>query len=80
MATVETATFDYTSPHCDLDLKDSKPIFLRNTPAHDDTKFVKKNQKKYPVSKNITGQTFINFQLKYIKSLEIDVQSNNLQP
>ena len=30
---VETAIYDYMSPHCDLDLENNKPIFLRNTMA-----------------------------------------------
>ena len=33
---VETVTFDYMSPHYDLDLEDNKPIFLHDTLAHDD--------------------------------------------
>ena len=32
---VETVTFDYISPHYDLDFEDSKPIFVHNTLAHD---------------------------------------------
>ena len=32
---VETVTFDQMSPHCDLHLEDSKPIFLHDTLAHD---------------------------------------------
>ena len=32
---VETVMFDYMSPQCDLDLEDSKPIFLHDTLAHD---------------------------------------------
>ena len=31
---VETVTFDQMSPHCDLHLEDSKPIFLHDTLAH----------------------------------------------
>ena len=27
---------DYTSPHCDLDLEDGKPIFSHDTPVRDD--------------------------------------------
>ena len=34
---VETVISDYMSPHCDLELEDSKPIFLHDTPDHDDT-------------------------------------------
>ena len=34
--TVETVIFDYTSPHCDLELGDSKPLFLHDTLAQDD--------------------------------------------
>ena len=34
---IGTVISDYMSPHCDLELEDSKPIFLQNTPAHDDT-------------------------------------------
>ena len=33
---VETVTFDHKSLHCDLDLDDSKPIFLHDNLAHDD--------------------------------------------
>ena len=33
---VEMVTFDYISPKCDLDLEDSKPIFLHDILAHDD--------------------------------------------
>ena len=33
----ETVKSDYMSPCCDLELEDSKPIFLHNTLAHDDT-------------------------------------------
>ena len=32
---VEIFIFDYLSPHCDLDLEDSKPIFLHDTLVHD---------------------------------------------
>ena len=32
---VETVISDYMSPHCDLKLEDSKPIFLPDTLAHD---------------------------------------------
>ena len=32
---VETVISDYMSPHCDLELEDSKPIFLHDTLAHD---------------------------------------------
>ena len=32
--TVETVRFDYMSPHLDLHLENSKPIFLHNTLAH----------------------------------------------
>ena len=32
---VETVIFDQMSPHCDPELKDSKPIFLHYTLAHD---------------------------------------------
>ena len=32
---VETVKFDQMSPHCDPELKDSKPIFLHDTLAHD---------------------------------------------
>ena len=35
--TVETVTFYYINPCCDLDLEDSKPIFLHDTPPHDNT-------------------------------------------
>ena len=31
---VETVISDYTSPHCDLELENSKPIFLHDTLAH----------------------------------------------
>ena len=33
---VEKVIFDYVSPHCDLELEDSKPIFLQDTLAHGD--------------------------------------------
>ena len=33
---VETVTFYYMSPHRDLDLEDSEPIFPYDTPAYDD--------------------------------------------
>ena len=33
---VEIVIFDYMSPHCDPELEDSKPIFLRDTLVHDD--------------------------------------------
>ena len=33
---VETVRSDYMSLHCDLELEDSKPIFLHDTLAHDD--------------------------------------------
>ena len=33
---VATVISDYMSPHCDLELEDSKPIFLHDTLAHDD--------------------------------------------
>ena len=33
----ETVIFDNMSPHCDLELEDSKPIFLHDTLAHDDS-------------------------------------------
>ena len=32
---VETVIFDQMSHHCDPELEDSKPIFLRDTLAHD---------------------------------------------
>ena len=32
---VETVISDQTSPHCDPELEDSKPIFLHDTLAHD---------------------------------------------
>ena len=32
---IETVISDQMSPHCDLELEDSKPIFLHNTLAHD---------------------------------------------
>ena len=32
---VETVILDYTSPHCDLKLEDSKPIFSHDILAHD---------------------------------------------
>ena len=32
---VETVISDYMSPQCDLDLEDSKPVFLHDTLAHD---------------------------------------------
>ena len=32
---VETVIFDQMSPHSDPELKDSKPIFLHDTLAHD---------------------------------------------
>ena len=31
---VETVTFDQTSPHCDPELQDRKPIFLHDILAH----------------------------------------------
>ena len=34
---IGTVIFDYMSPHCDLELEDSKPIFSQETPAYDDT-------------------------------------------
>ena len=34
---VETVTFDQTSPHCDPELQDRKPIFLHDTLVHDVT-------------------------------------------
>ena len=34
---VETVIHDYMSPHCDLELEDSKSVFSHDTPAHDDT-------------------------------------------
>ena len=34
---IETVISDYMSPHCDLELEDSKPPPLRDTLAHDDT-------------------------------------------
>ena len=34
---VEQSFSDYINPYCDLDLQDSKPIFLHVTPTHDDT-------------------------------------------
>ena len=33
---VETVISAYMSPHCDLELEDSKPIFSHDTLAHDD--------------------------------------------
>ena len=33
---VETVISDYMSPHCDLELEDSKPIFLEDNLAHND--------------------------------------------
>ena len=33
---VDTVIFDYMSPQCDLELEDSKLIFLHDTLAHDD--------------------------------------------
>ena len=33
---VETAISDQMSPYCDLDLQDSKPVFLKNNLAHND--------------------------------------------
>ena len=30
----ETVTYDYMSPHCSLELEDSKPILLLDTVAH----------------------------------------------
>ena len=33
---VETVIFDYTSPHCDLELEYHKPISLHGTVAHGD--------------------------------------------
>ena len=36
--TVETVIFGHTSPHGDLDLEVSTPIFLHDTQAHDSTK------------------------------------------
>ena len=33
---VETVVSDYMSPHCDLDLEDSKPTFLHDALIHDD--------------------------------------------
>ena len=29
--------FDYISPHCDLDVEDSEPIFLQDTSPDDNT-------------------------------------------
>ena len=34
---VKTVITDYISPHYDLELEDSKPIFLHDTLAHDGT-------------------------------------------
>ena len=34
---VETVLPDYKSLHCDPDLEESKPIFLHDTLAHDDS-------------------------------------------
>ena len=31
---IKTSYFDYVILHCDLDLEDSKPIFLKNNQAH----------------------------------------------
>ena len=36
MHIAETVIFDYMSPHCDLELEDSKPIFSRETLAYDE--------------------------------------------
>ena len=33
---VETVLFDYTIPHCNPELKDSKLIFFHDNLAHDD--------------------------------------------
>ena len=33
---VKLVIFDYMSPHCDLELEDSKPIFSRETLAYDE--------------------------------------------
>ena len=33
---VEMVTSDYMRPHCDLELEDSKTVFLHDTLAHDD--------------------------------------------
>ena len=33
---LETVILDYMSPHCDLELEDSKPIFLCDTLSNDD--------------------------------------------
>ena len=32
---VKAVISDYMSPQCDLDLEDSKPVFLHDTLAHD---------------------------------------------
>ena len=32
---LETVIFDHMSPHCDLELEDSKSIFLHDTWVHD---------------------------------------------
>ena len=34
---VEIVISDYVNPHCNPELEDSKPIFLHDTLAHDDT-------------------------------------------
>ena len=36
VAMVETVISNYMSPHCDLELEDSKPVFMHNTLAHED--------------------------------------------
>ena len=33
---IETVITDHKSPHCDIDVENSKPIFLHYTLAHDD--------------------------------------------
>ena len=44
---VETVISDYMSPHCDLELEDSKPIFLHDTLANDASPYRKVEQLRY---------------------------------
>ena len=56
---VDTVIFDYMNPHCDLDLEDSKPIFLHDTLAHDDASsyqvWLQKVKKKIPSRWTVNG-------------------------
>ena len=48
---VETDIFEQMSPHSDPELEESKPIFLHDTLAHDDSSafqvWLKKKKKKF---------------------------------